>query len=56
MTDRDIREREAHIMADGKNKGNAGEFGEVARGIAPTAIGMAVFALFYSIWFGLAWG
>lgn len=43
-------------MANEKNKGDAGEFGEVARGIAPTAIGMAVFALFYSIWFGLAWG
>ena len=32
------------------------EFGEIAQNIAPYGIMMAVFTLFYSVWFCFAWG
>lgn len=32
------------------------EFGEIAQNIAPYGIMMAVFSLFYSVWFCFAWG
>lgn len=32
------------------------EFGEIAQNIAPYGIMMAVFTLFYSVWFCVAWG